>query len=86
MRHSFSPVFMRVGNRPALADRRRQIRHGLATHPGDVAGDLGGRLHEEVAQGAGDLDIVFPMLWLGFGFLFFTPPLQQEGWDIYFPR
>jgi len=58
MRHSSSPVFMRVGNRPALADRRRQIRHGLAPHPGDVAGDLGGRLHEEVAQGTGDLDIV----------------------------
>jgi len=56
--HRARPVFMRVGNRAALADRRWQIRHGLSPHPGDVAGDLRGCLHEEVAQGAGDLDIV----------------------------
>ena len=58
MRHSSSPVFMRPGDRPALAEVGRDIGHRLSTHLGDVAGDLGGRLHEEVAQGAGDLHIV----------------------------
>jgi len=58
MRHSSSPVFMRSGDRPALADIRRGIGHSLTPHLGDVAGDLGGRLRQEVAQGAGDLNIV----------------------------
>ena len=60
MRHSSSPVFMRSGNRPALADIGRGIGHSLTPHLGDVARDLGGRLHEEVPQGAGDLNIVRP--------------------------
>ena len=58
MRHSSSPVFMRSGDRPALANIRRGIGHRLTPHLRDVAGDLGGRLHKEVAQGSGDLHIV----------------------------
>ena len=49
---------MRSGDRPALADLRSDIGHSLTPHAGDVAGDLRGRLHEEVAQSAGDLDVV----------------------------
>ncbi len=48
---------MGLGDRPALADIRRDIGHGLTPHAGNVAGDLGRRIHEEVAQGTGDLDV-----------------------------
>ena len=55
--HSGSPVFMRSGDRPAFTDLGHNIGHGLTPHAGDVAGDLGSRLHQEVAQGAGDGDV-----------------------------
>ena len=58
MRHGSHPVFMRSGDGTAFADLGPDIGHGLAPHAGDVAGDLGGRLHEEVPQGAGDRDVV----------------------------
>jgi hypothetical protein len=57
MRHSSSPVFMRSGDRPALADIRCGIGHGLTPHAGNVSGDLRRRVHEEVTQGTGDLDV-----------------------------
>ncbi len=49
---------MRLGDRPALADIREDIGHGLTPHAGNVAGDFGRRIHEEVAQGAGYRDIL----------------------------
>ncbi len=55
MRHSSSPVFMGHGAWSRGQGDSVTIRHGLAPHPGDVAGDLEGRPHEKVAQGAGDL-------------------------------
>ena len=58
VRHSSRPVLVRSGDRPALADVRSDVGHGLTPHAGDVTRDLRGRLHEEVAQSAGDLDVV----------------------------
>ena len=58
--HSASPVFMRPGERRAFADIRSNVGHGLTARAGNVAGDLRSRLHEEVAQGAGDRGIVRP--------------------------
>lgn len=58
VRHSSRPVFMRSGDGTAFADARSDIGHSLTPHAGDVAGDLGGGLHDEVAQGAGDGDVI----------------------------
>ena len=51
---------MLFGNHPAFADIRSGTRHCLTTRAGDVASDLVGRLHHEVAQCAGYLNIVRP--------------------------
>ncbi len=51
---------MGLGERSALVDIRSNIGHGLTAGVGDVGRNLRGRLDEEVAQGAGDLDIVRP--------------------------
>ena len=58
VRHSSRPVFMRSGDRTAFADARSDIGHSLTAYAGDVTRDFRSRLHEEVAQGAGDLDVV----------------------------
>ena len=58
MRHGSHPVFMRSGDGAAFADARSDIGHSLTPHSRDVAGDLRGRLHQEVAQSAGDRDVV----------------------------
>ena len=49
---------MRPGDRPAFADIRPYIGHGLTTHAGDVAGNLRSCPHEEVPQGAGNRNVV----------------------------
>ena len=51
---------MRPGARTAFGNIRSNIGHGLTAGVGDVGRNLRGRLDEEVAQGAGDLDIVRP--------------------------
>lgn len=58
MRHSSRPVFMRSGDGMAFADARSDIGHSLTAHARDVAGDLGGGIYEEVAQGTRDCHIV----------------------------
>jgi hypothetical protein len=58
VRHSFHPVLVRSGDCATFANVGSHIRHCLAPYARDVAGDLRGRLHEEVPQCPGDRDVV----------------------------
>ena len=49
---------MRSADGTAFVGLGTDVGHSLAPHLGDVAGDFGGRLHEEVPQGTGDFDVV----------------------------